>query len=391
MRPDCLRIAVFSNAYKPTISGVVTSLSLFRQGLMARGQHVHIFTPEVEGYEDDEPYVYRFPAFLDLTRELDVSLALPLKRTMLHTIKGIKPHIIHSHHPHLLGDLAARYAEDLNLPLVFTVHARFDEFVRHQMPLIADLASQVARNVVQDHLDHCSQIIVPTPSIQRLVYEDYKVDVPVTILPTPIDLTRFNDLDPARIRRRYHLEGQQVLLYVGRMSREKGLEFLIDSFARVVERNPKTLLVLVGRGPHVKSIQDHVQSLRIQDRVIFTGAAPHDQVPHFMAAADLFVFPSRLETQGLVLTEAMATGTPVVALHATGSDDTLADTGAGVLAQPDEGIFAETILRTLADHDRLVAMGQAARRAAQRYSVPALTEQLLAVYEQALVSGPHHR
>jgi hypothetical protein len=55
MRPDCLRIAVFSNAYKPTISGVVTSLSLFRQGLMARGQHVHIFTPEVEGYEDDEP------------------------------------------------------------------------------------------------------------------------------------------------------------------------------------------------------------------------------------------------------------------------------------------------------------------------------------------------
>jgi glycosyltransferase involved in cell wall biosynthesis len=310
---------------------------------------------------------------------------------MLHTIKGIKPHIIHSHHPHLLGDLAARYAEDLNLPLVFTVHARFDEFVRHQMPLFADLASHVARNVVQDHLDHCSQIIVPTPSIQRLVYEDYKVDVPVTILPTPIDLTRFSDLGPERIRRRYHLEGQQVLLYVGRMSREKGLEFLIDSFARVAERNPKTVLMLVGRGPHVKAVQELVQSLRIQDRVIFTGAVPHEQVPRFMAAADLFVFPSRLETQGLVLIEAMATGTPVVALHATGSDDVLADTGAGMLAPPDEVAFAATILDTLADPDRLAAMGQAARRAAQRYSVAALTEQLLGVYEQALVSGPHHR
>ena len=391
MRPDPLRIAVFSNAYKPTISGVVTSLSLFRQGLMARGQHVHIIVPEVEGYEDDEPYVYRFPAFLDLTREFDVSLTLPLKRTMQHTIKGIKPHVIHSHHPHLLGDLAARYAEDLKVPLVFTFHARFDEFVRHQVPLFGDLASHVARGVVQDHLDHCSQIIVPTASIQQLVYEDYKVDVPVTILPTPIDLTRLGDLNPARIRRRYHLEGQQVLLYVGRMSPEKGLQFLIDSFARVAERNPKTLLVLVGRGPHVKSVQDHVQSLRIQDRVMFTGAAPHDQIPHFMAAADLFVFPSRAETQGLVLVEAMATGLPVVALHGTGSDDVLADTGAGVLAQPDEAAFAEAILRTLADPDRLATMGQAARRAAQRYSVAALTEQLLGVYERALLSGPHHR
>jgi glycosyltransferase involved in cell wall biosynthesis len=217
------------------------------------------------------------------------------------------------------------------------------------------------------------------------------VDVPVTILPTPIDLTRLNDLKPARICRRYHLEGQQVLLYVGRISREKGLEFLIDSFARVTERNPQTVLVLVGRGPHVKAVQELVQSLRIQDRVIFTGAVPNDQVPHFMAAADLFVFPSRLETQGLVLIEAMATGTPVIALHATGSDDVLADTGAGVLVEPDEAAFAEAILGTLADPDRLATMGQAARRAAQRYSVPALTEQLLGVYEQALVSGPHHR
>ena len=391
MTPDCLRVAVFSNAYKPTISGVVTSLSLFRQGLIARGHHVHIFTPEVEGYEDEEPYVYRFPAFLDLTREFDVSLALPLKRTMLHTIKGIKPHLIHSHHPHLLGDLAARYAEDLNLPLVFTVHARFDEFVRHQVPLFADLASHVARNMVQEQLDHCSQIIVPTPSIRQLVYEDYHVDVPVTILPTPIDLMRFNDLNPARICRRYHLEGQQVLLYVGRMSREKGLEFLIDAFAHIAERNPKTVLMLVGRGPHVKAVQELVQSLRIQDRVIFIGAVPNEKVPHFMAAADLFVFPSRLETQGLVLIEAMATGTPVVALHATGSDDVMADTGAGVLVQPDEVAFAETILGMLADPERLAVMGRAAHQAAQRYSVPALTEQLLRVYEQALITGPHHR
>jgi glycosyltransferase involved in cell wall biosynthesis len=149
--------------------------------------------------------------------------------------------------------------------------------------------------------------------------------------------------------------------------------------------------MLVGRGPHVKAVQELVQSLRIQDRVIFTGAVPNEQVPHFMAAADLFVFPSRLETQGLVLIEAMATGTPVVALHATGSDDVLADTGAGMLAPPDEVAFAATILDTLADPDRLAAMGQAARHAAQRYSVPALTEQLLEVYEQALVSGPHHR
>jgi glycosyltransferase involved in cell wall biosynthesis len=124
---------------------------------------------------------------------------------------------------------------------------------------------------------------------------------------------------------------------------------------------------------------------------MFIGAAPHDQVPHFMAAADLFVFPSRAETQGLALVEAMATGTPVIALHATGTDDVVADTGAGVLVEPDEAAFAEAMLSTLADPPRLAAMGQAARQAAQRYSVSVLTEQLLGVYERALLSGPRHR
>jgi glycosyltransferase involved in cell wall biosynthesis len=389
-----LRVAVFSNAYRPTISGVVTSVCLFRQGLMERGQDVHVFTPEVPGYEDSEPYIYRLPVFLDLTNSYDLALALPLKRPMLNTIRGIKPHLIHSQHPVLVGDLAARYAQQLELPLVFTFHTRYKELVRHYVgrsrlhdarpPPLADWAGDVARDVVQNYLDQCAHVIVPSPSIKRILYDEYEIHMPVTTLSTPIDLARFAHPDPEQVRRRHNLRGKRVLLYLGRIAPEKDIDFMIRAFAHVAVQRSDTVLLIVGKGPHVESLQELTENLSLQDRVQFAGSVPYEEVSHYMAAADLFVFTSRAETQGLVLVEAMATGTPVVATHGAGADDVLADSGAGVLVRADERIFANAVLTVLADRGQLESMRRAAREASQRYSIGEATERLLQVYEQAV-------
>ncbi len=394
------RVASFSNAYKPTLSGVVTSVCLFRQGLLERGQDVHVFAPEVPGYGDDEPYIYRLPVFLDLTTSYDLALALPLKRPMLHTIRGIKPHLIHSQHPVLVGDLAARYAQELELPLVFTFHTRYKELVRHYVggsrirdarsPRLADWVGDVARDVVQNYLDQCAHIIVPSPSIQRMLYDEYEVRVPVTVLPTPIDRARFAQPEPERVRRRYGLHGKRVLLYLGRIAPEKDIDFMIRAFAHMDAQRPDTVLLIVGKGPHVESLQELAKDLRLQDRVQFAGAVPYEDVPHSMAAADLFIFTSRAETQGLVLIEAMAAGTPVIATHGAGADDVLADSRAGVLVRADERVFADAVLTALADRGRLESMRRAALEASQHYSVGAATERLLQVYEQ-VVNGPRHK
>jgi glycosyltransferase involved in cell wall biosynthesis len=395
-----LRVAIFSNAYRPTISGVVTSVCLFRQGLLERGQDVHVFTPEVSGYEDDEPYIYRLPVLLDLTTSYELALALPLKRPMLNTIKGIKPHLIHSQHPVLVGDLAARYAQELELPLVFTFHTRYKELVRHYVggsrahdtrsPLLADWVGDVARDMVQNYLDQCAHVIVPSASIQSMLYDEYEVRVPITVLPTPIEWARFAHPDPVRVIRQHDLRGAKVLLYLGRIAPEKDIEFIVRAFARVAAQRSDTVLLIVGRGPHVESLQELTEELQLRDRVRFAGAVPYEDVPHYMAAADLFVFSSRAETQGLVLIEAMAAGTPVISTHGPGADDVLEDSGAGVLVRADERLFADAILTALADRGRLESMRRAALEASQRYSVGAATERLMQVYEQ-VVSSPGHR
>ena len=183
------------------------------------------------------------------------------------------------------------------------------------------------------------------------------------------------------------LHGKRVLLYVGRIAPEKDIEFMIRSFSRVVAQRSDTVLLIVGRGPHVESLQELAEELQLQDRVRFSGAVPYEDVPHYMAAADLFVFSSRAETQGLVLIEAMAAGTPVIATHGAGTDDVVADTGAGVLVQADERVFADAILTALAHRGRLESMRRAALEASKRYSVSAATECLIQVYEQVVSSA----
>lgn len=383
-----LRVAIWSNFYKPIVSGVVTSIALFRKGLIEHGHDVHIFTTEAENFEDDEPYVYRLPALIDLTESYEFALALPIKGLMKQTMKGIKPHLIHSQHPVLVGDLAARYAQELGLPLVFTFHTHYEALVKQNLPFISDLAGQVARDVLQDYLTQCAHIIAPTPSIRQMICDEYGIDAPVSVLPTPIDLADYACLDPESIRDQYQLKGKQVLLFLGRIAQEKNLDMLLDAFSIITTHRPNVVLMIVGRGPHSEALQRLAQDLGIDDHIIFTGVVPHEQVPHYMAAADLFVFPSSIETQGLVLVEALAAGTPVVAVDVIGSADVLTGNNAGLLVQNDEAAFAEAVLSLLNNPDRLAQMQEMALQLAQSYSIGSATDHLIEIYEQAIASGP---
>lgn len=381
-----MRILIFSNAYKPSVSGVVTSIAMFRQGLIGSGHDVHIVAPEYADYQDKEPYVFRFPA-LDLPERLDFSLVLPFKTTMAPTVYGIRPDVVHSQHPVLMGELAAAFARDLGLPLVFTFHTRYDEYVQRYVPLVSELAGVVAEEFVGRYLERCAHVVAPTPSIRDLILQDYGHDVPVTVVPTPVDLGQYQDLAPHHVRADLALEDAEVLLYVGRLSREKNLDFLLRAFALVHANRPQVRLLLVGKGPHENSLKRTVQKLDLGSSVVFTGLVPHSEVPHYAAAADLLVFASLVDTQGLVLIEGMAAGTPVVAVEAPGPADVLAE-GGGLLTAPREDAFATAVLELLADGPRRQALGAQAARAVRRYSISATTARLVSVYEEAAAAGP---
>jgi len=377
---------MFSNNYLPVISGVGTSITLLRRGLLEAGHEVHLVVPEYDDFVDEEPYIFRMPA-LDLGDQLRVSLAIPLRAPIEVTMRGIKPHLIHCHHPIWLGEVAATFSRDLQVPLVFTFHTRYDEYAEQYVPLLPDLAHTVMREIVERYLERCTHVIAPTESIRDFIRQEYEVEAPITVLPTPVDLAAYQDLAPAPVRAKWGLEEAEVLLYVGRLAGEKNLDFLLRAFARIAEERPGARLLLVGDGPAKGKLRKLAQKLDIESDVTFTGAVPHEKVPDYAAAADLFVFASVTETQGLVLTEAMAAGTPVVAVEAPGSIDILTQ-GGGVLVEPQEQAFSEAVLGLLSDEERLKAKGEEAFQIAQRYSVSAIAERLLAVYEAALETGP---
>lgn len=384
-----MRVVIFSNTYKPVVSGVVTSIALFRRGLIEAGHDVHIIAPEYEDYEGEEPYVFRFPA-LSLPERLDLSVVIPFKTTMAHTVRGIKPTLIHSQHPFVMGDLAAAFARDLNLPLVFTLHSHYDEYAQRYIPIAPELASIVTEEIVRRYLEKCAHVVAPTPSTRDFILRVLATDVPVTVVPTPVDLSLYHDLDPQRVRAALGLENAELLLYVGRLAEEKNLDFLLRAFARIVTARPQARLLLVGKGSRERRLRRMARKLDLGEQVIFTGAIPHDEVPHYAAAADLFVFSSVAETQGLVLIEAMAAGTPVVAVETPGPMDVLAQ-GGGLLVPGREDGFAEGVLGLLADEPRRRALGEQAARAARRYDILAATARLLTVYEAAIAAGPRGR
>jgi glycosyltransferase involved in cell wall biosynthesis len=200
-----------------------------------------------------------------------------------------------------------------------------------------------------------------------------------------VDLARYEEKDSKRIRQEFGLDEYELLLYMGRVAKEKGLDLLIDAFAKIVAERPQARLLLVGGGPYRRALESLVRRHGLSRKVIFAGVVPHEEIPDYAAAADLFVFSSITDTQGLVLVEAMAAGVPVVAVEAPGPIDVLAE-GGGLLVPAEEDAFVEAVLTLLEDEVRREEMGEVALRLAQPYAISTTTNRMLAVYEEAILS-----
>jgi 1,2-diacylglycerol 3-alpha-glucosyltransferase len=379
-----MRIAIFTNSYKPTISGVVTSITLFREGLLQQGHEVFVIAPEYADYKDQEPYIFRVPA-IDFSQQVDMTLAIPLRGPLERTIAGIKPQVIHSQHPLVMGSVGASLARHHKIPLVFTFHTLYEEYAHKYVKFIPELAGMVMEEVVDRYLDHCTHIVAPTASIRDRIVRKYAVKAPVTVVPTPVDLSKYTRLEPQKIRAKLGLQDCEILLYTGRLSEEKNLTFLIKSFAQLVHDRPAARLLLVGKGVDEVDLRQTVARLNLKQQVIFTGPVPYAEVPQYAAAADLFVFPSKTDTQGLVLLEAMAAGTPVVAVDADSSREVLKH-GGGILVPDQIEPFSQAIAGLLSDKPRLQALSDEALQVAQRYDIPTAVDRLVGVYQEAIAA-----
>jgi glycosyltransferase involved in cell wall biosynthesis len=234
--------------------------------------------------------------------------------------------------------------------------------------------------MIQRYLKRCDHLIVPSESIKAKVEKEYHVEKPISVVPTPVDLSMFKVGEKVALRSSLGWTDDRVLLYVGRIAKEKKLDLLLNAFDLIAKEIARARLVLVGRGPYMEGLKEKTHDMGLGDRVVFAGAIPHEEVPRYMAAADLFVFTSTTDTQGLVLVEAMASGTPVVAVDAPGPTDVL-QAGGGVLTEDSPSSFAEAVCALIESPPQLHELSEAASEVAKRYGIRAATRELIKVYE----------
>jgi len=202
------------------------------------------------------------------------------------------------------------------------------------------------------------------------------------VIPTGIDCDRFRpENDGSGIRHRYGLDRERVLLHVGRIAMEKNLDLVIDGFSQLVKKDPQVRLLIVGDGPAKKHYQAIVKEKGLDDRVIFTGFIPDEELPQVYAACDASVIASKFETQGLVGLEAMASGKPVVGINYRAVKELIRNGENGFLFEDDPDSCAEA-MRAALDHSEELRSG--ARRYAMGYSVELSVEKLVELYKYSI-------
>jgi Glycosyltransferase len=215
---------------------------------------------------------------------------------------------------------------------------------------------------------------------------DYGVRRPIHVLPTGIPLARFAGGDRARFRAGHGIApGRPVALFVGRVAHEKNIGFLLEMTAQALKRRPDLLLLIAGEGPALPALRAQAAQLGLGESVRFTGYLDrHRDLPDCYAAADVFVFASRTETQGLVLLEAMAMALPVVALAHMGTVDILAPRQGCRVPADDPSAFADMVVEVLSDPAMRARLGSEARDYARNWSDETMAQRLADLYHDYL-------
>lgn len=342
-----MNIGIFTDTYKPNINGVVTSIENKKQELEKLGHTVYIFAPKEPGYIETEANVFLIPS-IKFIFQPEYRLTSPIDPKLLRFVRQLELNIIHVETPFSVGFVGRIIARKLKLPVIHTYHTLFPEYV-HYLKLPVALTKPLAEKISAHFCNKCDYIISPSTDVQRQLIR-YGVKKPIAVIASGISFDETNKCYDRSLRDSLSIkESERVLLFVGRLGKEKNIEFLIESFSELCEKHSNLKLLLVGDGPYKPILEAQVERLGLKGKVIFAGYIPRHEVYRYYSSADMFVFSSITETQGLVILEAMFCGLPVVAVKASGVEDMIEDGQSGFLTEHTTQAFSSKVDQLLND------------------------------------------
>ena len=379
-----MRVLFISDVYFPRVNGVSTSIRTFREDLAHCGIDTLLVAPRYGAAGADaaeEPGVLRVAAAGVPGDPEDRRMSW---RALLRALDAL-PHgafeLVHIHTPFIAHYAGVRCALRARVPSLATYHTFFEEYLHHYLPLMPRAASRfLARSFTRSQCAAVRALIAPSEPM-RTVLEAYGVRTPIHVLPTGLPPDRFRSGDGQAFRLRAGIDlRRQLLTYIGRVAHEKNIGFLLQVFREVLQSVPDALLVIAGEGPARSALRAEVAALGLDACVHFAGYLERESaLLDCYAAADVFVFASRTETQGLVLLEAMAQGIPIVSTAELGTRSVLP--GSGALIVPEErAAFAAAVVRVLREPGLRAEMAERGRAHARSWSSAAMARRLAEIY-----------
>lgn len=302
-----MKILLTTDTWAPTVNGVVTSTMALRAELQHRGHEVRVLTLAGGSHTCTRDGV----TFLG---SLDAGLIYPGARLRAPALNGAlgelmdwKPDVVHSQCEFSTFAPARQIAKAAGAPLIHTYHTVYEDYTHYFSPS-RRMGRRLAAFFTRRICNACDAVIAPTSKIQWLL-TGYGVRRPIHVIPTGLDLDRFAVAPAPALRASLDLpEGAPVLLYLGRLAKEKNIEELLTALPRI----PRAVLLIVGDGPERPLLEEQARALGVAPRVRFAGMVDPAEVPRYYALADAFVSASTSEAQGLTYLEAMAAGLPLL-------------------------------------------------------------------------------
>lgn len=378
-----IKIGFFADSYRPYISGVVRSIDSFKNELEKMGHDVYIFVPSYKNARE-EPNIYRFLAIPSPTNK-DFTLAIPFSCRIFKKIKELELDLFHTHSPFILGGVAAILAHFYKKPLVFTYHTLYEHYV-HYVPFARNLARWLVIKYTNFYCNRCNLVIAPTKTVAESL-QQRKIKTALAVIPTGINLDEFKrDVSPDWLKKNYNIDKKEfkILISVGRMGPEKNIIFLLDAFQKIEIDFPQTILMLVGGGPYLEEYRKRAKEMGIEKKVIFTGNLDREAIVNCYKNADIFVFASLTESQGIVLAEAKAAGLPIVAIRAGGVRDMVNDNEDGFLVEEKRDMFVEKVEKILKDEQLRLKMSEKALENAFELSSQKSAQRLVEAYKMII-------
>ncbi|MEM1513732.1 MAG: glycosyltransferase [Candidatus Thermoplasmatota archaeon] len=370
-----MKIAWFTDTWLPTRDGVVTSLLSFKKEIERKGNEIYIFAPGKENYEENDVFYYKSRPFKKYENYRFVSLLSFFSKRTEKIIKRIEPGVIHSHSPGFMGIHALIASYKTGIPLFFTYHTFIDDsiYLLTKDENFQNFAKKLLYLWLKYYMKRCSCIIAPSNYTARYINEKI-IERSIEIIPTGIDIKRFSKLKNKKNKE------NKIILHVGRIVREKNIDLIIEA-APYILKKMDAIFLIVGEGPARKEYEEKVKKKGLQNNFIFTGFIDDEKLLEYYHSADVFVFPSLYETQGIVALEAMASGLPVVAARAKALPDFIKDGENGYLFNPYDAMeFAEKVIKAIEDK-RIVEKGL---KFVKNFSIERMAEKLVDLYESKM-------